>query len=63
MKKSKHIYYDKFSERNCNIKNTWKASNAPTVFFLDNGDTTALILQPIPMTLLTPFNNYFASIA
>ena len=50
MKKSKQAYYDKYFERNWNIKNTWKgikslislktvASRVPTVLSLNNGDT------------------------
>ena len=50
MKKSKQAYYDKYFERNWNIKNTWKgikslislktvASRVPTVLSLYDGDT------------------------
>ena len=68
MKKSKQVYYDKYSERNLNnIKNTWKwvkslisvktvASSVPTVLSLDNGDTK---INPYDAA----FNNYFASTA
>ena len=52
-----------------NIKNTWKgikssislktiASNVPTVFSLDNGDTETNLYD-----IANTFNNYFASIA
>ena len=50
MKKSKQAYYDKYFEKNWNIKNTWKgikslislktkASSVPSVLSLENGDT------------------------
>ena len=70
MKKSKHVYYDKYFERNWNnIKNTWKgikslislksvASSVPIVLSLDNGDTITN-----PYDIVNTFNNYFASIA
>ena len=69
MKKSKQAYYDKYFERNWNIKNTWKgikslislktvASHVPTVLSLDNGDTITN-----PYDIANTFNNYFASIA
>ena len=70
MKKSKQDYYDKYFEINWNnIKNTCKgiksvislntvASSAPTVLFLDNGDTITN-----PYDIVNTFNNYFASIA
>ena len=69
MKKSKQAYYDKYFERNWNIKNTWKgikslislktvASHVPTVLSLDNGDTITN-----PYDIVNTFNNYFASIA
>ena len=70
MKKSKQDYYDKYFKRNWNdIKNTWKgikslislkivASNVPTVFSLDNGDTITNTYD-----IANTFNNYFTSIA
>ena len=69
MKKSKQAYYDKYFERNWNIKNTWKgikslislktvASHVPTILSLDNGDTITN-----PYDIANTFNNYFASIA
>ena len=69
MKKSKQAYYDKYFERNWNIKNTWKgikslislktvASSVPTVLSLDNGDTMTNPYDDIANT----FNTYFASI-
>ena len=64
MKKSKQAYYDKYFERNYNIKNTWKgikslislktvASCVPTVLSLDNGDTITNLIPMILQTLLT----------
>ena len=69
MKKGKQAYYDKYFERNWNIKNTWErikplislkttASSVPTVFSLDHGDTIAT-----PYDITNTFNNCFASIA
>ena len=69
MKKSKQAYYDKYFERNWNIKNTWKGikslislktvvSYLCTVLSLDNGDTITN-----PYNIANTFNNYFASIA
>ena len=69
MKKCKQAYYDKYFERNWNIKNTWKgiksliflktvASSVPTVLSLDNGDTITN-----PYDIANTFNNNFASIA
>ena len=70
MKKSKQAYYDEYFERNWNnIKNKWKgirplislktvASNVPTIFSLDNGDTITN-----PYDISNNFNSYFASIA
>ena len=69
MKKSKQAYYDKYFERNWNIKNTWKgikslislktiASSIPTVLSLDNGDTITN-----PYDIANTFNNYFGSVA
>ena len=66
--KSKQAY-DKYFERNWNIKNTWKgikslislrtvASHVPTILSLDNGDTITN-----PYDIANTFNNYFASIA
>ena len=63
MKKSKQAYYDKYFERNYNIKNTWKgikslislktvASCVPTVLSLDNGDTITNLIPMILQTLL-----------
>ena len=63
MKKSKQAYYDKYFERNWNIKNTWKgikslislktvAFNVPTVLSLGNGDT---IINPYDIA--NTFNN------
>ena len=69
MKKSKQAYYDKYFERNWNIKNTWKgikslislktvASHVPTVLSLDNGDTITNRYD-----IANTFKSYFASIA
>ena len=69
MKKSKQAYYDKYFERNWNIKNTWKgikslislktvAFHVATVISFDNGDTITN-----PYDTVNTFNNYFASIA
>ena len=69
-RKSKQVYYDKYSERNWNnIKNTWEgiksrtslktvASSVPTLLSLDNGDAITN-----PYDIANTFNNYFASIA
>ena len=66
MKKSKQAYYDKYFERNWDIKNTWKGIKSlislktatfrvPTVLSLDNGDTITIpmILQ-IPLIITLP---------
>ena len=71
MTKGKQGYYDKYFEINWNnIQNTWKgikslqnspktvASSVPTVFSLDNGDTTSSLYD-----IANTFNNYFAFIA
>ena len=69
MKKSKQAYYDKYFEKNWNIKNTWKgikslislktkASSISTVLSHENGDTITN-----PYDIANTFNNYFASIA
>ena len=66
MKKSKEAYYDKYFERNWNIKKRIKslislktiASNIPPVISLDNGDTITN-----PYDIANTFNNCFASIA
>ena len=69
MKKSKQAYYDKYFERNWNIKNTWKgikslislktvAFHVPTILSLDNSDTITN-----PYDIANTYNNYVASIA
>ena len=69
MKKSKQAYYDKYFEKNWNIKNTWKqikslislkikASSVPTVLPREKGATITN-----PYDIANTFNNYFASIA
>ena len=68
MKKSKQAYYDKYFEKNWNIKNTWKGikslislktktSSVPTVLSREDGDTITN-----PYDIANTFNNYFASI-
>ena len=65
LKKSKQAY-DKYFERNWNIKNTWKgiiflktaASSLPAVLTLDNGDTITN-----PYDTANTFNNYVTCIA
>ena len=67
MKKSKQAYYDKYFERNWDIKNTWKGIKSlislktatfrvPTVLSLDNGDTITIpmILQISLIITLPP---------
>ena len=69
MKKSKQAYYDKYFEKNWNIKNTWKgikslislktkASSVLTVLSRENGDAITN-----PYDIANTFNNYVASIA
>ena len=69
MKKSKQAYYDKYFERNWNIKNTWKGikslislktvvSHVSTLLSLDKGDTSSN-----PYDIANIFNNYFTSMA
>ena len=66
MKKSKQAYYDKYFEKNWNIKNTWKqikslislkikASSVPTVLPREKGATITnhmILLTPLIITLL-----------
>ena len=68
LKKSKQAY-DKYFERNWNIKNTWKginslvslktvASSVPAVLTIDNGDAITNLYDSA-----NTFDNHFASIA
>ena len=67
MNKSKQAYYDRYFEKDWNIRKTWKgiksvislktaASSIPRVLSLDNGDTITHAYD-----IANIFNNYFAS--
>ena len=69
MKESKQACYNKYFERNWNIKNTWKginslvslktvASSVPAVLTIDNGDAITNLYD-----IANTFDNHFASVA